>query len=161
VDAESAVTAPCIQYGDGYRFQLRRTISIQTDVIPYASVDLEYLSLSMTGKFTVKEGYAWDGASKTLNPISGIRGSLFHDGLYQLMRLDLVDRDQYRIVADQLLHDCCMEDGMLPIRADAWYEAVRVLAYNASTPKQEPPILFAPEGCDSAVSQNALSGIVG
>ena len=105
---------PCIEYQDGYRFQLRQTISIQTAVIPFAPVDLEYLSLDSKGKLTVKEGYAWDGASKTLNPRSGIRGSLFHDALYQLMRLELIDRDKYRIVADRILHDCCVADGMLP-----------------------------------------------
>ena len=47
------------------------------------------------------------------------RGALIHDHLYRTKRYP-------RYIADLILYQCCLEDGMEPKKARAVYEAVRI-----------------------------------
>ncbi|MES9904838.1 MAG: DUF1353 domain-containing protein, partial [Sedimenticola sp.] len=76
------------------------------------------VTLEISGKLTIRKGYAWDGATCTPDSATIMTGSLVHDVLYQLMREEKIDFDQ-RLRADQLLREICLEAGMSP--AYAWW----------------------------------------
>lgn len=142
------MTPPCIQYKAGYKYQLVVPYLIQTQVIPDAPVDLPFIAMDAAGMLMVKAGYAWDGPSgPTLDTPEFMRGSLVHDALYQLMREGHIDRNTARPIADALLKQLCIEDGMLPFAADLVYEAVRHFAAFAASPQDEPSVISAPKGC--------------
>ena len=134
-----------IYYKTGYKYQLCREhtelVSIFLD--PHKPVETDYLKLA-DGWLTIKKGYAWDGASgPTVDSKSSMRGSLVHDALYQIMRLGLLS-ETYRKQADKLLHDICTADGMNPIRADLWRDAVHLLAGRYAKRGTEQRVLVAP-----------------
>jgi hypothetical protein len=72
-----------------------------------------------------------------------MRGSLFHDALYQLLRLELISHKE-RVKADRLLSDICKEDGMWKWRADGWEKAVHEFGIFAADPEHEKPVIVAP-----------------
>jgi hypothetical protein len=78
------------------------------------------------GVLTIKEGYAWDGPSgPTIDTVTGLRASLVHDALYQLIRMKLLDK-RGRKIADKLFHRILLSDRMAPWRARLWYWGVRI-----------------------------------
>ncbi len=87
------------------------------------------------GELILKEGYAWDGPSgPTVDTDTFMRGSLVHDGLYQLLQnrhLPPEDLRKTRLYADRLLREICFEDGMNPFRAWYVYLAVRYFGWVA------------------------------
>lgn len=132
-----------IYYSAGYKYQLRRDFSIQTEILGYY-VNLKYIRLTKKGKLAGKCGYAWDGASgPTWDTKNSMRGSLVHDILYQMIRLGHIEKD-HKEYADNLLHDLCTEDGMWPLRADYWRWAVLKFGAPSTMPSAEPPELVAP-----------------
>ena len=73
----------------------------------------------------IKKGYCWDGPSgPTIDTDDFIRGSLFHDAWYQVMREHSWYR-QFRDDADRLLMAMCIEDGMWSWRARWVYWGVK------------------------------------
>jgi len=98
----------------------------------------------MDGVLSFRKSYAWDGPSgPTIDTKNSLRGSLIHDGLYQLIRLGLLP-ESFRPIADGLLRDICREDGMSWFRSEYWYLGVRGFAGFASEPEDEPKALTAP-----------------
>ena len=92
-------------------------------------------------------GYAWDGPSgPTIDTKNFMRGSLVHDGLYQLMREGLLAHEEYRKSADDLLRDICVEDGMSKFRAWYVHRAVRISGGKSTKPrtKERNPPIYAP-----------------
>lgn len=89
------------------------------------------------GWFYIEPGYMWDGASGPPNNPDNMRASLFHDALYELMQLGLLDR-KYRDVADQLLRQICLEDGMSHFWADRFYNVVRAFGESHTFPPKQP-----------------------
>lgn len=133
-----------IKYCEGYKYQLKQTSRLLTDIYPPEKIQTEWITLDTDGLLTVFNGYAWDGASgPTFDSKSSMRGSLGHDGLYQLMRLGLLDR-KHRPAADRLFHRLCIEDGMWKWRADAWLWAVENFAADATLASSEPVVQSAP-----------------
>lgn len=139
-----------IKYREGYKYQLVEDYTLLTDIAPAnprgmpEGVGNDYVWLGRSGLLIVRRGYAWDGPSgPTVDTLDSLRGSLVHDALYQLMREEFLSRD-YRERADQLLLECLIADGMLPIRAAAWFAAVRLAAGSAADPANAAPILIAP-----------------
>ncbi|MDJ0785551.1 MAG: hypothetical protein QNK05_02015 [Myxococcota bacterium] len=105
-----------------------------------------WVSLTRSGRLTLKKGYAWDGPSgPTIDTKDFLRGSLVHDACYQLMRERLLP-GRRRKPADVLLWLICLEDGMPKPRADYVYHAVRVFGGRAARPPRRPrsQILVAP-----------------
>ncbi len=134
-----------IFYCEGYKYQLKRDYIDNLGLGAPSDILTEYTDYLTTGEFIIKHGYAWDGPSgPTFDTPDSMRGALIHDALYQLMREGLLDPDSYREVADKILRRICMEDGMSEVRADAWYEAVRLFAASAADPKNAKPELSAP-----------------
>jgi len=138
----------CIAYKAGYKYQLKADYVVQIDIRPVAPIDTEYLALTTAGTLTIKEGYAWDGPSgPTIDTLNFMRGSLVHDGLYQLKREHHLDEDTYRDTADRLLQKICKEDGMSAARAWVVYEGVHYFGEPSADPANDKPVTRAPKGC--------------
>lgn len=80
----------------------------------------------------IKKGYCWDGPSgPTIDTDNFMRGSLFHDGWYQLMREYAYFR-KYRDDADKMLALHCRADGMSSLRAKWVYWGVKTFGRRAA-----------------------------
>ena len=113
-------------YTDGHRYQLEKNYYHRT---PYRGKvgGNDFFWLAPDGLLAINRGYAWDGASgPAINTKNFVRASLVHDCLYQLMRGGVLDKEQDRKIADQLLRDIAKEDGMSSFRAGYVYAAVRL-----------------------------------
>ena len=133
-----------IKYRAGYKYQLAADYSIKTNILGY-DIDTEYIRLAPDGILTLREGYAWDGCSgPTKDDKTNMRGGLIHDGLYQLMREGHLP-EEVRIIADCMLKNICIEDGMDRFRAWYYFEGVDHLAMYAAKMGSNPyPVLMAP-----------------
>lgn len=137
----------CIKFSRGYKYQTRATHVERTRITPKATITTDWLSLDPDGNLTIACGYAWDGASgPTWDGKSSMRGSLSHDGFYQLIRLGLLSR-WWKPMIDSEFRRICIEDGMFQWRANAWYWAVRKFASGAAKPWSEPKDECAPCEC--------------
>jgi hypothetical protein len=89
-------------------------------------MDLGRLTIDENGEMLIKKGYTWDGPSgPTIDTKNFMRGSLIHDGLYQLMREGALDQS-CRLRADEILREVCLEDGMSHARAWWVFKGVRI-----------------------------------
>ena len=103
----------CIEYNDGYKYQLKKTYSLPIELQPDADITTPFIRLDTRGNLTLIKGYAWDGPSgPTIDTLNFMRGSLAHDALYQLMREKELDNNKFRAAADRILQRICKEDGM-------------------------------------------------
>lgn len=133
-----------IYYKSGYKYQLTGDYIVQVGIYPEKIVSTGYLSLAPDGQLTILRGYAWDGPSgPTLDTKSFMRGSLVHDALYQLIRMELLP-PQDRKTADKVLRSICKEDGMWSARAWWVYKAVRRAGGSAADPNNKKKIKTAP-----------------
>lgn len=108
-----------------YKYQVADTFSTFINIYPKSDIKTPWIELSKQGVLTIKKGYCWDGATGAIDTETFMRGSLFHDALYQLMH-DKYLPYSYRKKADKLLYDVCREDGMSWFRARYVYAAVRM-----------------------------------
>jgi hypothetical protein len=133
-----------IKYKKGFKYQLAKFYRHQVRIYAY-DIETEYISLKKTGMLIIKKGYAWDGPSGlTIDTKSSMRGSLVHDALYELLRKSYLPVGfGYRTVADMLLWEICVEDGMWKWRADIWLAAVQNFAGFAASKDSLKPILEA------------------
>ena len=85
-----------------------------------------------TRTINIKKGYCWDGPSgPTIDTDNFMRGSLFHDAWYQVMREYEFYR-QFRDDADKLLRAMCLFDGMSSWRAAWVYWGVKTFGRRAA-----------------------------
>jgi hypothetical protein len=132
-----------IYYRKGYKYQLARTYWVRTGILGNVC-GTEWIGLTAEGILIIGDGYAFDGASgPTLDTKDSMRGALVHDALYQLMRLGLLPQS-CREQSDDLLHDICVEDGMIHFRAELWEEAVSHFAAGSAEAGTDRPVLEAP-----------------
>jgi hypothetical protein len=144
------VTTDRVYYSDGYRWLLREDAAFQTYLCGY-DVHNDMIALSPSGFLLVKRGYATDGVTGiTGTPWAWLlerpwlrRGSFGHDAIYQLIRLGLLPRECKK-AGDQLLHDCCLQDGAWAWQADFALTMVRRHGQGAVMPSSERPVLVAP-----------------
>ena len=124
-----------------YKYQLMDDYTIQIDIKPVKDIEpklAKFFSLSSDGVLTIKMFYAWDGPSgPTIDTRDFMRGSLVHDALYQLMRLDVLDYKIHRKRADEILREICLEDGMCSFRAWYVYQALHIFAEGSARPRKE------------------------
>ena len=107
-----------------YKYQLVQDYEIDLGLTGF-SVETPYLRLNQDGKMTVRATYAWDGPSgPTFDTPSLMRGSLVHDALYQLLRMEQLPTEQKEF-ADKLLREICIEDGMNRLIAWIVYQGVK------------------------------------
>jgi hypothetical protein len=118
-----------------YKYKLEEDYEIQTELRPGYGVILSGLSsLSGAGVLTILKGYCWDGPSgPTIDTKNFMRGSLVHDALYQLIRLELLPLAYKREVDKQLRRDC-IKDGMSAFRA--WYVYKSVVIFGSCENKE-------------------------
>ncbi len=136
---------PFIKYRGGYKYQLAEEYSVQVGIFPENDITTNFIDLNSNGALVIKKWYAWDGPSgPTIDTLNFMRGSLVHDALYQLMRNESLDREEYRIVADRELKRICIEDGMWQIRAWWVYNAVCLFAKKATLKEKITPVTTAP-----------------
>lgn len=106
-----------------YKYEVKLEQYCQTD-IRGVEIDLPYCSLDKSGRLTAKVRYRWDGASgPTIDTASSMRGSLFHDIIWQLIEEGYL-ADKVRHYSNRLFRDTCIEDGMWSFRAHIWYYSV-------------------------------------
>ncbi|TVO75149.1 hypothetical protein [Sedimenticola selenatireducens] len=102
----------------GYKYELAGPAETESGIIGL-DLETEYLKLQNDGLFLARKGYCWDGPSgPSVDTKTFMRGSLFHDAGYQLIRMGLLPID-YKSQIDDLLKRICLEDGMSGFRA--WY----------------------------------------
>lgn len=112
-----AITYKSLQ---GYKYLLVEAHQENLILQPYKAIKTNFIHLTTSGQITISKGYAWDGPSgPTIDTRNFMRASLIHDALYQLMRLSLLDYKVHRELADQILYEICLEEGMTEFRA--WY----------------------------------------
>ena len=120
----------------GYKYQLLAPVSIQTPYRPPELItsSMFWVALNERGWLTVRRGYNWDGPSgPSIDTDSFMRGSLFHDALYQLLREGKLSADgSDRQIADELLRDICLADGMSRFRAWYVYRTLRIAGGKAA-----------------------------
>jgi hypothetical protein len=132
-----------IYYKEGYKYQLVRSYTLQTKVTGHCA-STDYIELFANGVMTIKKGYAWDGPSgPTFDTRNSMRGALVHDAFYQLMRLGLIP-ESCGSLADDELHDICVEDGMWHPRAELWKQMVEIFAAGCAVSGSETEVLEVP-----------------
>lgn len=137
-------TDKAVYYKAGYKYQTTKDRHASVAVRPIAPFRHDYLSLDDEGNLGIKKGYAWDGASgPTWDTKNSMRGSLFHDAGYQLIRLGYIDPG-HKEYFDQLLFDMLVEDGMFEWRATYWKWAVLQFGKGSTRPSAEPQEEVAP-----------------
>ena len=98
------------------------------------------------GRCRIRKGYAWDGPSgPTFDTRNFMRGSVVHDALYQLMREEHLNRDDWREAADDELERLCLQDGMSKARAWWVHKGVRWFAENAAKKDSAKKVKTAPK----------------
>jgi hypothetical protein len=134
-------------YRAGYKYQTALDYEIDLVYVRpgHEAIGGCWIRLSAEGHLWIRLGYAWDGASgPTVDTDDAIIGSLVHDALYQLIRCCALD-PKWRKAADQEFHRILLADGMIPIRAAAWYKAVRIFGESSAEASGEKPLLVAPK----------------
>jgi hypothetical protein len=132
-----------IRYIGGYRYQLVAEYTVQTAITGY-DIDHEFIRLAPDGTLTIRRYYCWDGASgPAIDTKDFMRGSLVHDALYQLLRLELLPQ-KLRVAADQILYGICREDGMGWLRANYVRRILLRFGGPAANPKNKRIVQVAP-----------------
>lgn len=128
----------CYRKLNRYKYQLMDAYDIKIGIKGY-TVETSHLNLDVTGQFEISKGYAWDGPSgPTVDTLNFMRGSLVHDALYQLIRIEKIPY-RYRAYADLLLKKICLEDGMSSFRANYVYLAVKLFGWASAKPGSQKP----------------------
>ena len=137
-----------ISYRDSYKYQLAEDYTIEVSVRPAdqnENTDTKFIAITTDGSLTIKQGYAWDGASGPARDTKNImRGSLVHDAIYQLMRQKKVSAEEWRKEADKDLRKMSRADGISWFRAFLMYRAVRRWGALAADPASRKVIETAP-----------------
>ena len=138
----------CISYKKGYKYQIVNNYSTNIPIQPDDDIFTDYIDLYRDGKINIKKGYAWDGPSgPTFDTLNFMRGSLVHDALYQLMREEKIEKNNYRESVDRLLQHMCKEDGMSSIHAWWVYLGIHIFGDPAADPAHRKSIVKAPKIC--------------
>ena len=141
-----------MRYSEGYKYITRaREVYRCLHVVPgvgaaiYTDGGRLVAQLSASGVLTIEERYAYDGASgPTIDTRNSMRGSLYHDVFFEMMRAGVLDRKWFD-AANQELRDVCRADGMSTYRSWLWYKCVGTkVAYQSTLAKNAPAIITAP-----------------
>lgn len=136
-----------ITYRSGYKYQLASNYSVPTGfTIDVAIDDGHFLKLDPDGRLHILKGYAWDGPSgPVIDTKENMRASLVHDALYQLMRNQFINPDQYKKPADKLFEKICIEDGVPDEIASFYYLGLKIGGHPATNAKNKKVVHIAPE----------------
>jgi hypothetical protein len=129
-----------------YRFITAERFLIATGILRpnEGEIGNAFVRLTPGGILIIAASYAWDGASGPIAQTPDvIRGSLVHDALYQLMREGLLEGG-WRRMADMLLREMCVTDGMPRWQAEMVHAAVSSFGSLYAAPEEPKPVLVAP-----------------
>lgn len=146
-----------IKYKSGYRHQLHETVWTNTEIYPDVDIRSDYIMLLTSGQLGVRKGYAWDGPSGPCRLLADrlpafmrnmylrkiLPGSLFHDALSELLRLELLDRKWYPQIHKEFRR-VNLECGMCKARAWWTYRAVVRFGKSATMAKSKRKVFTAP-----------------
>jgi hypothetical protein len=133
-----------LEYRAGYKYQLAKTVSIQTPILGLR-IDDEFFTLEEDGMLTIRAGYAWDGASgPTFDTMDSMGPSLVHDVFCQAQRAGQLDYTRWHNRVDAFFKRMCKDCGMWGLRASIWHQAVTFAnagdpVQGVSNPVQEAP----------------------
>lgn len=126
------MTQPRYELVTGSRFRWYRLVEpyrAQTGITTAKGAMVKGLALDPAGNLTISAGYQWDGPSgPTLATVDGLRASLVHDALYELIRTGRLASHR-RAETDELFRRLLVEDGMPRWRARLWYWGVRAFGW--------------------------------
>ena len=95
-----------IYYKKGFKYQLSRRATLQTNMRPKKDIHTRFITLFTTGVLIVEYGYAWDGPSGPMMDTKDLmRASLKHDVMYQLLRMGLLPESDREIADDEYVDD--------------------------------------------------------
>ena len=133
-----------IYYKAGFKYQLTESYECHISFRPRNPIVTDLITLTTTGVFQIKQGYAWDGPSgPTIDFKNFMRASLIHDATYQLMRESHIPLT-YREQSDRELRQNCIADGMWTFKAWVVYKAVQFGGRWTSRTQDRKPTLTAP-----------------
>lgn len=117
-----------MKYSKGYKYKLEEEVTIRVPfscfTMPHFNIETPFISLA-GGMLTIREGYAWNGASgPVLDTSSVMFGSLIHDAWYQMIREEYLPM-WTRPHADDWFGDLCVEDGLFRWTADMYVEVLK------------------------------------
>jgi len=87
-----------MKYYSGYDYQIAEDFSMQTKVRPTRAIKHRFFTLSKTGHLVLFIGFAWDGASGAKDTDSLMVPTAYHDVMYQMLRLGLLDRSWKEVI---------------------------------------------------------------
>jgi hypothetical protein len=112
-----------MKYRSGYKYQLSEDEVFWTAFHPTNNIDTQFIKLGVDGKLTILSGYAYDGASgPTIDDDVFKYCSLPHDALYQLMRMGLLDSDDWKMADEELKNAAKAKLLMSPWYIKAWWK---------------------------------------
>ena len=133
-----------------YKYQLVGNVEILVPELALATPDpmdqiaTSYITLD-EGVLYIDSGYAWDGASgPVMDRKSVMRASLVHDALYQLMRQDLLSREDWKQPADRVFQRMCIADGVWKWLAKCYYVGLKSFGRTSTLPGQRRELRTAP-----------------
>lgn len=133
-----------VYYKKGYKYQLVADYTCSVNIHPEQDIVTKYISLTIGGRLTLRDGYAWDGISgPTFDTEDTRRGSLVHDALYQLMRLGLLPQSA-RPAADVEFRTICISAGMWEMRAWVDLKGLKLFGASAAHPRNKKKVFVAP-----------------
>lgn len=135
-----------ILYRAGYKYQLKQDYYIYIGINPEELIETQFLKLDSDGLFTIKSGYAWDGASGPAPDVDCVmRASLVHDALYQLIRDSYLDETPNKKIADQLFRDICIIDDMPKFITHLLYIGLRLFGKPFCDPSRKKLLTKSPK----------------
>jgi len=122
-----------MKYIDGFKHQLAEDEYYQSDIEGYWIID-KYYTLNGSGVIRAKAGFAWDGATGSIDTATNMRASLFHDiGCLMVAREQIPYGEIQKV--NQMFHNILEEDCMNPMRR--WWHFKAVTAHFADGTKPE------------------------
>lgn len=133
-----------MKYRSGYKYQLAADETFQTSLQPPQSIFTARIDLYTTGLLVIREGYSWDGTSgPVIDRKTNQRGSLAHDALYQLMRMEKLPHYFWPQV-DLEFAKIIKEDGAWPMTIKLDLLGLKIAGGRAALPKNRRKVYEAP-----------------
>lgn len=107
-----------------YKYTLPADVVLLVD-IKGEQVNHPFFILSTTGVLTIKQNYSWNGMTCYPDDKTTYLASLYHDCLYQIIHLKLIN-PKYKLVADKLLFTTLIANGHNKIKAVLVFLAVSI-----------------------------------
>lgn len=114
---------------DKYLYATAETEARYVEIHDY-NVETRFVTLWPNGQMFIWSGYAWNGSNCSFDKNSRT-ASLWHDVIYQLMRLGLIGQE-HRKYADELYRDLCIEHGLWKFHANLRYTMLRKFGWGGA-----------------------------